>query len=157
MAELEKAITTQEELDAVISERLKRKDEQVAKKYGDYEELKGRLSEQETRLSDYAKKLEEAGSSYKAATARISELEGRVKGYELGELKRKVAQEKGIPAALAGRLSGATEEELAEDASELFAALSENKKSAPPLANPERGSGSNDSAALKNLLSKLKA
>lgn len=36
MADLEKAITTQEELDAILADRLKRKDEQLAKKYGDY-------------------------------------------------------------------------------------------------------------------------
>jgi len=55
MADLENPITTQEDLDAIISERLKRKDEQMAKKYADYDDLRKSSEESAATIADLQK------------------------------------------------------------------------------------------------------
>lgn len=60
---------------------------------------------------------------YEAAVAKQEEAEAKAKGLELDALKTKVAAAVKLPAELAGRLQGETEEELTEDAKLLAAAL----------------------------------
>lgn len=97
---------TQEELDAIISDRLKRQRE----KFADYDVLKekaGKLDE-----------IEEASKSeLQRATERAEKLEAELSqlkhAEEIRQIRDKVAAQTGVPAAL---LNGDTEETCAEQA-----------------------------------------
>ena len=60
-------------------------DTRVAELYGDVNDLQGKIT---------------------AHTKTIEQLQGQIKGYETAALKQRIAQEKGIPAEMAARLSG---------------------------------------------------
>ena len=154
MGVLDKPITTQEELDAIIGDRLARKDEQVKKQYGDYDDLKKKVAEQDTAIADYVKKLEEASKKAASHDKTVAELTEKVKSYEIGSVKTKIAHEHKIPYELAGRLSGETEDEIRADAANLAKLLSGSRET-PPLADPEGGKSSGSDAGIKSLLSSL--
>ena len=97
---------TQSELDAIISDRLKRERE----KYTDYEALK----EKATRLDE----IEEASKTeLQKATEKAEKLELEItqmkKAEEIRQIRDKIATATGVPASL---LSGETEEACAEQA-----------------------------------------
>lgn len=148
-------ITTQEELDALIADRLKRKDEQVAKKYGDYDALKERATTYEEKVKEMTKQLEELTSKSQTYDKTVSDLEAKVKGYETADLKRRIATEKGLPAELADRLTGATEEDLGKDAEKLLAIVGQPKKKAAPLGNPELDGGNPADAMWRGMAKSL--
>ena len=137
MAEEFKAITTQEELDEVIKDRLKRERDKLSKeveeKYKDYDSLRAEISKA------------------KESSAEIETLQKKLQAYEKAEMKRKVAMEYKIPYDLADRIQGDDEESMAEDAKNLQAYF---KKEAPPLRNTETIPKKED--AYKKLLDGLK-
>lgn len=101
-----KTIETQEELDNIIGERLKRERETTASKYADYEELKSKIEKlqlENSSLQESMKSTEE--EKFKAQTA-ITQLESDLKGYEISNLKTKIALQMGIPFDMACRLMG---------------------------------------------------
>lgn len=107
-------ITSQEELDRIIGNRLARERE----KYADYGELK-----------EQAGKFAEAQETHKAeldaVQAELDEARNTIKGYEAAkeaaETRDRVAREFGIPATV---LRGSTEEELTAHAEGLKELLS---------------------------------
>jgi hypothetical protein len=118
------AITTQEDLDRIITSRIARERD----KYSDYDEYKA--------AAEKLKEIEEAGKSeadkLKAANA---ELDAKLKAYEAKEkaaaLAAEVSKETGIPA---GALRGSTRDELvahAETLKELYG--TGNKKKPAPV------------------------
>ena len=105
-AEVVERTFNQSELDAIISDRLKRERE----KYADYEALK----EKATKLDE----IEEASKSeLQKATERAERLESELtqlkRAEEIRQIRDKVAAETGVPSAL---MSGETEEACAEQA-----------------------------------------
>lgn len=155
MADLEKAITTQEELDAILADRLKRKDEQLAKKYGDYEEMKKRLQTYENDIATYTKQLEEANKKSATYDKTVADLNAKIKGFETDSVKRKIARETGVPFELAGRLSGETEEDIRKDAEGLVKVINAGQPAAP-LASTETAAVNGTDAAYKKMLDNLK-
>lgn len=139
MAEF-KIIETQEELDRIITERLKRNKEsvtaEVTKQYEGYlspDEVK-KLNDQVTALTA---QLTEKDTS-------IADLTAKNKAYENASVKARIAHEKGLPYELAERLSGETEEEITADADILAKFVSDNKDyHVAPLY--DAGSGKNAS------------
>lgn len=132
-----KAITTQEEFDAAIKDRIARNTktvtDEVTKKF------EGWMSPQ-----DSAAKMKELNDKLDALTKQagekdksIADLTSKNLAFELSALKAKVAHEKGIPYELAQRLSGTTEEEIGKDADTLAGFV--QKHPAAPLRNPEGG------------------
>jgi len=108
-------ITTQEQLDAIIRDRVKRAQESARKGYEGWvspEEAKKATEELEKRV----KKLTE-----EAETARttIAGHESTIKRYQAAELRSKIADEVGLDRRLVSRLSGDTEEALRKDAESL--------------------------------------
>ena len=102
---------TQTELDAIVSERLKRD----RAKYADYEALKekaGKYDEMEA-----ANKTELQKAVEQAAALQL-ELDVIKKANELREMRESVAKETGVPAAL---LTGDTEDECREQAAAIVA------------------------------------
>lgn len=120
--ELEKPITTQEELDSVLKDRLKRERDKVAAKYSDYDDLKKAAEERDVAL-EKAAKLEKEAADRKAAD-------------ELKEIVAKVSKKTGVPEGL---LRGADEAEVTAHAEAIAAAY--KKKPAPVVEEAGRFSG----------------
>ena len=123
-------INTEEEFNAAVKA-----------KYGDVEDLQGKITTHEGTIA--------------ARDKTIAELHGKVKGYETTALKQKIAKEKGIPLDMASRLSGDDEKALRTDADAMVANLRAYKGEAP-LA--ESGSAAEDGkrAGLRSLLRGMK-
>lgn len=117
------AITSQEQLYAIIKDRLdrasKKHSEATAELQKELDSLKTTNTELSGKLSDYEKK-------YANVDAVISDLQGKVKSYETDSVKTRVAREYGIPWELRDRLRGDTEEEIRNDARALSEILPKN-------------------------------
>ena len=108
---------TQSELNAIISDRLKRESE----KYADYETLKEKASRFDEIEEASKTELQKANERAAKLETELSQLR---KNEEIRTIREKVATEHGIPASL---LSGDSEETCTEQAK----ALLEFKSAAP--------------------------
>ena len=144
-----KVIETQEELDKIIVERLKRERSKAE------DEFKEKLKAYETQIQELKSENAEVKANLEKASEKdteIEKLQGQIKGYERSEMQRKIALENKIPYNLAGRIQGDTEEEMLEDAKNLSKYF-EKQEVVPPLKNPEINKG--ESGAYKELLQGL--
>lgn len=112
MAEQFTPITSQEALDAIIRERVKRAQETTKKSF------EGWISPEEAQrttkeLEDRVKRLTEEAEGYKTT---IAGHESAIAGYKAAALRSKIADEVGLDRRLVSRLSGDTEEALRQDA-----------------------------------------
>ena len=117
------AITSQEQLDSIIKDRLDR----ASKKHSEATaELQKELESLKTTNTELSGKLSEYDSKYANVDAVISDLQGKVKSYETDSVKTRVSREYGIPWELRDRLRGETEEEIRNDARALSEILPKN-------------------------------
>ena len=117
----------------------------------DYEDLKTANSTLNKQVTD----LQNALEGYKGYEDKLTEKSNLIKQYETKELKYRIANEKGIPLELAGRLSGETEEELKQDAETLSSFVA--KKQQPlPLKDTEPAKIDDEDAAYREMLEDLK-
>ena len=122
---------TQADVDRIIAERLSKertKAESMATKAR--EEAERKAAEEQGKYQEL----------YEKAQQRIAETEAKLKASEIASIKREVAARLNMPAALATRLQGETQEDIEADAKELMAAL-------PKPAAPNINSGSGNGAA----------
>ena len=131
-----KVIETQEQLNEVIGERLKRAEEKAnaaaAEKYADYDEIKKQNDELLKQLTDARNKIEQQETAILEKDKAIEESAG----YRTDLAKTKIALGAGLRIEYADRLRGETEEEWKADAEALakdFAAVHQT----PPLGNIE--------------------
>lgn len=106
-----KPIATQEELDAIISERIRAETE----KFADYDALK----EKAGQYDGLQQEMETLKQELKTGRQTVSSLEKRAETAENTLLRLKVAHANNIPFEMAERLKGSTEEELTADAQTL--------------------------------------
>lgn len=160
MGLLEKPITTQEDLDALIGERLKRDREAQAKKYEGWvspkdqeaaaKDAKKQIEDLTRQLDDQAKQHADAGKQLEAQAAQI-------KRYETDSVKRRVAHEVGLDWGLADRLAGETEDDIRKDAETLKFLVGASSPAAPPLRTYEADKGkASTETAWKDVLSQLR-
>lgn len=144
-----KVIETQEELDKIIVERLKRERSKLEEDFKEQlKAYKDQIEELKSENAEVKANLEKASEK----DIEIEKLQGQIKGYERSEMQRKIALENKIPYNLAGRIQGDTEEEMLEDAKNLSKYF-EKQEVVPPLKNPEINKG--ESGAYKELLQGL--
>ena len=120
-------IETQEQLDTIIGERLKRERKSIEKQYEGFmspedvqEKYKGYLS---------AEDVEKKYKGYLSAEdvkKQLDEKDLTIKGYELNSVKIKTALKNNLPYELAGRLNGTNEEEIQADAESLVKLMGTN-------------------------------
>lgn len=95
--------------------------------------------------ADAAAKLAEIEAANKSEAERLADAqkaaEERATKAEAELARLRVATSKGLPAELAARLVGATEEELAEDADRLLALVKPSTPETPPPATPGSADG----------------
>ena len=133
-------INNQEEFNAAIGPRLQRERQTIMAQYSDYEDLKKKVGTLETQVS--------------TLTGEKEALEKKVKGHETNSVKMRIAQEKGLPAEMALRLTGETEEDIAKDADSMVQIFKATKGTAPLFDNTS-GAGDDQDAALKQMLQNL--
>lgn len=148
-----KIIESQEQLDAVIGERLKRERESVRK------EFDGFLSPEEA-TKKYAGYLspEDEKKKYQGyiSPEEVAKMNAKIKGYESSSVKTRIAHETGLPYEMAARLSGETEEDIRKDAEGLVKLMG-GRQEPQPFGNAEfDGKASDTREAMKGLLKGLK-
>lgn len=147
-----KTIETQEELDRIITERLDRQKKsvtaEVAKQY------EGFMSPDDVqKLND---KVNALTTQIAEKDTSIADLTAKNKAYEIASVKAKVARECGIPAELAERLAGTSEEEFRADAENLAKFVTaENHHGPEPSYDSDAGPKNGVDAALGELLNGL--
>lgn len=104
------AITSQDELDRIISARVARE----RAKYADYDVLKSSAADAEKAKADHAAAIDALKAEHSAA---IEALKAEKETSEAELLKLTVASDKGVPAKL---LTGSTKEELEKAAEALL-------------------------------------
>lgn len=129
-------INTQEEFDAAIRDRLERE----RGKYADYEDLKAQVGTLTTERD--------------TALQQVADRDAKIAKYETDSVKTRIAREKGIPAEMAHRLTGETEEDIAKDA-DILAQIFQAAKGTAPLFDNSQPVGDDKDAALKQLLQNL--
>ena len=159
-----KPITTQEELNAVIGDRVtkaraserKTVEEEFTQKYADYDSIKNTLTEKENRITELGKELEQAKNAGSTNDKTIKELQEKVQKYESDSVKTRIAQEFGLDASLANRLTGETEEDIRKDAEALKSIVGSTSVQRINFS-PESTAKEEENAALKNMLQAMKA
>lgn len=145
-------ITTQEEFDKAIGERLKRERETVRKEFAGYLSPEDEKKKYEGYLSP-----ESAREKYKdyLSPEEAAKKDAKIKGYETSSVKMRIAHENKIPFELAERLNGESEEDIRKDA-EIMAKYLNQQEGGAPLASTEPAGVDNKRAAVRKMLSDLK-
>lgn len=125
-------IETQEALDAIIADRLKRERDAVTKTF------EGWMSpaDHEKAVEQMKKELDEATDKLAASQEAAKELTAKVRKYESDSVKTRVAHELGLPFEMADRLRGDDEAAMRKDGEALAAVLRSSQAKAP-AATPE--------------------
>lgn len=153
MSDTFKPINSQEELNAVIKERLERAEKSYQEKYADYDSLKTKNGELENKIAELTKSLTDTSSKVATFEKSLAEKDLTIKGYESQSVKQRIAHEMGLPYEMAQRLTGENEEAIKKDAEILYKAINQSKGTAP-LANSEHGSDQK-TEAYKSMLNNL--
>ena len=147
-----KPIETQEELDNIIKDRLKRERETTQKRY------EGWVSPEDHQkaITDANKAFDDYKKAHESDEQTIADLTAKNKKYETASLKSRIAHEVGLSYDWIDRINGEDEKSIREDAESIKKLVGSG--SAPlPTKNPEAGesydSGKN---ALKSVLNGLK-
>lgn len=160
-----KTITTQEEFDSIVKDRLdrqaKKTAEEVKKTFEGWlspDDVKAKTAELVAQTESLREKLAEKDSKLAERKAAFDKLTAEKTAIELERAKESAARDAGLPFELAGRLSGTTPDELKADA-EALSKLVSAKQGEPyvqPLFQAERAEGAAaDTAAYANLLDGL--
>lgn len=145
-------ITTQEAFDEAIKARIDRNTKtvtaEVTKKY------EGFISPEDytAKTADFSKQIETLTAQVKDNDKTIADLTAKNKAYETASVKTRIASEFGIPAELAGRLNGETEEDIRKDA-EIMSKFTGNGHM-PPFS-PNRPETNSKDEAFRKMLQKM--
>lgn len=150
MAEEFKPIETQEELDKIITTRLKRERETTEKRF------EGWISPEDHQkgLDELNKAFSEYKETHKNDEETIADLTAKNKAYETASLKSRIAHEVGLSFEWIDRIKGEDEKSIREDA-ESIKKLVGSGSSLLPLRRSENHEDDKD-AGLKSLLSSIK-
>lgn len=142
------AITTQEQLDAVICDRLKRSEEKWQKKFEGFlspDEVSAKTSDLEKQLNDAMSALDSVNKKVASHEKDIAERDSKIKGYEVRALKHRVANENGLSYDAVDFIQGEDEESIKASA-EKFKSLMGKNHSTPPFSNePDVSNSKNES------------
>ena len=140
MAEF-KSINTQEEFDNAIKDRLNRAENKIRDEYKGWLSPEEQAKAKEQHTADienlkqaHSKELEK----YAGYDAKFAEMENTIHGYEVSNLKLKIAQEKKLPYDAVEFLQGDDEKTISESADRL-ASLTATQHSYGFTRNTETG------------------
>ena len=146
------AITTQEELDTIIRDRLKRDREAQAKKY------EGWISPEDHQraVGEVTKALDDFKAAHAGDEQTIADLKAKTQEYETASLKSRIAHEVGLSYEWISRIGGTDEKSIRADAESLKNLVGSQTTPAPlPPRSTETAPADAKTAALKGMLSEL--
>lgn len=146
-----KVIETQEQLDAVLSERLKRERETVRKEFEGFLSPEDEAKKYAGYLSPDAEK--EKYKNY-LSPEESAKKDAKIKGYETNSVKMRIAHEMGMTLDAVNFLQGEDEESIKKSAETLKSLI--GTSSVAPLASTETVVPNAQDAALRNTLKGLK-
>lgn len=129
-----KAIETQEQLDAIIGERIRRAESKAAEKYADYDSVKKQNDELTAQIADLTKQIKAKDEAISGNKEIVDNLNAKIKDYETRSVKTRIAHEVGLPYQLADKLSGEDEDAIREDAKKMASFI---KMPAAPIGSVE--------------------
>lgn len=135
-----KPIETQEELNNIIKDRLKRERESTEKRFEGYispEEHAKALAESNKAFDDYKK-------AHEGDEVLIKDLTAKNKSYETASLKSRIAHEVGLSYEWIGRISGEDEKSIRADAESLKKLVGTGQTVVLPTKNPEANENTAD-------------
>lgn len=150
-------IETQEQLDSIIKDRLKREQETNQKKYEGYlspDEFKNKTADMEKQIGDLTENLNEANGKVANFEKQIAEKDTKIKAYETASVKSRIAHETGLSYDAIKFLQGEDEDSIRESAESLKTLVGVRKVA--PLADSEEIDGEDKDAALRKTLRGLK-
>ena len=146
-----KAIESQEELDNIVKERLKREREVNNKRYEGWISP----SDHQKALEEASQTLEEYKKAREADVKTVEDLMAQNKTYETASLKSRIAHEVGLSHEWTGRIGGEDEQSIRTDAESLKKLVGTGTPL--PTKNPESGENLDPSkTAFKSVLSAIK-
>lgn len=149
-----KVIESQEQFDEAIKDRLLREREKFSASLKDLERLKDENKALNEELAEAKKAIKGEGELRSQYDKQIEDLTGKVKGFELSQLKTRVALEEGLPFELAERLAGDDEDSVRKDAKAMCSFF--QPEVVTPLKDSEDPVLDERAQAYKNLLKDLK-
>lgn len=152
-------ITTQEQFNEAIKDRLNREKDTLSKKYEGYvspEDMEKVKSDYDKQIANLTKSAEDQAKKYADYDKKIAERDARIKSYESASVKTRIAHEVGLPYELASRLSGEDEESIRKDAESLSKLIGTHQPVAPLAAGSDDTGKESKSSALKALAKGLR-
>lgn len=147
-----KPIETQEELDNIIKERLKRERESTQKRY------EGWISPEDHQkaLDASNKAFDDFKKAHESDEQTIADLTAKNKAYETASLKSRIAHEVGLSYEWTDRIGGEDEESIRKDAESLKKLVGAGAQPIP-TKNTEAGEDvDSGTAALRKVLNGIK-
>ena len=145
MADEFKPINSQEELNTIIADRIRRAEEAAKKPYADYDSLKTKTESYEKTIADLNDKIKGYEDEKAKSGTQVQELQDKIKSYETKATKIKIAHEVGIPYDIAERLTGDSEDDIRKDAENMARFIAQPQEA--PLGNPEPAAATDDTDA----------
>lgn len=145
-----KPIESQEELDGIIKDRLKRERETTQKRY------EGWFSPEDHNkaLEDANKALDDFKKARESDAKTIEDLTAKNKAYETASMKSRIAREVGLSYEWVDRISGDDEQSIRADAESLKKLV--GNSSVLPTKSTETPKGDAKDMAYKSVLNGLK-
>lgn len=155
MSEEFKAITTQEEFDAAIGERIKRERKATEEKYKGWMSPEGAAKKYEGFLSP-----EEVSKKYKGflSPEEVAKKDAQLKSYETASVKTRIAHETGLDYDAVKFLQGDDEKSIKESAESLKKLMGTGAGAPPMFSQEPSGDGkkNKEREALKKVLADMK-
>lgn len=145
-------IETQEQLNAVIGERISKAEQKYAQERDDLKKQNDAYAKQ---LADLQEQLKKQDETMKGRQAEVDALTAKVQNFESSSLKTRIALETGLPYKMAERLTGTTEEEVRADAEMMVKLMGAQTPAAPIGTNDPVITTNSKDAALKKLAAQL--
>lgn len=151
-------IETQEQLDAIVGERVARAKDSARKEFEGWispDELTKKTADLNTQLGSLNDQLKTLTDEKTALETKLTEKDGQIAKYETDSVKTKIAREFGLSYEAIGFLQGEDEEAIKKSAESLKNLVGSSK--VPPLGNPETPPEEDGvTAAFKKLNPKIK-
>lgn len=145
-------IETQDQLNAVIGERISKAEQKYAQERDDLKKQNDAYAKQ---LADLQEQLKKQDETMKGRQAEVDALTAKVQNFESSSLKTRIALEAGLPYKMAERLTGTTEEEVRADAEMMVKLMGAQTPAAPIGTNDPVITTDSKDAALKKFAAQL--
>lgn len=150
-----KPITTQEQLDEVIGERLNRQKGQFEEKLKGYEKLIEDYDNLQKEVEAKNLLIEENKNNVATKEEEFEKLNKELEELKINQLKQSIAIKNGLPFELSSRLKGTDEESILEDAKALLDVIGSNNTRVAPMKDTEPNDVSDEDSEYLKMLENL--